>query len=229
MRIIVTVPWTDRLGGAEAMLHTILEGADQSGHQLELVFFDGGSWPDELRQAGMRVEVIDAGRVRHLHRLACRVSFTDSEGVLHGVDVDAESLYEAVGIAVAQFRDDDVCPSIPGPMTEFTVAVYRNPTEHKIRLGQVAKWAQHTVKEGPAGITKRQRVRVLLGRRSRGPAAPVAASAHDRHTRRRRPDARHDRASSLGAAGGRSHSRHRRPAAAVEGTGSAVARTGAPS
>jgi hypothetical protein len=40
---------------------------------------------------------------------------------------------------------------------------YRNPTEHKIRLGQVAKWAQHTVKEGPAGITKRQRVRVLLG------------------------------------------------------------------
>jgi hypothetical protein len=31
----------------------------------------------------------------------CRVSFTDSEGVLHGVDVDAESLYEAVAIAVA--------------------------------------------------------------------------------------------------------------------------------
>jgi hypothetical protein len=27
----------------------------------------------------------------------CRVSFTDSEGVLHGVDVDAESLYEAAG------------------------------------------------------------------------------------------------------------------------------------
>ena len=38
----------------------------------------------------------------------CRVSFTDSDGVLHGVDVDAESLYEAVAIAVAQFRDNDV-------------------------------------------------------------------------------------------------------------------------
>ena len=93
----------------------------------------------------------------------CRVSFTDSDGVLHSLDVDAESLYEAVAIAVAQFRDDDVSPSSPGPMTEFTIAVYRNPTEHKIRLGQVAKWAQHTVKEGPAGITKRQRVRALLG------------------------------------------------------------------
>ena len=64
----------------------------------------------------------------------CRVSFTDSEGILHGVDVDAERLYEAVAIAVASSREDDVSPSSPGPMTEFTVLVYRNPTEHKIRL-----------------------------------------------------------------------------------------------
>lgn len=93
----------------------------------------------------------------------CRVSFTDSEGVLHGIDVEAESLYEAVAIAVAQFREDEVSPSAPGPLTEFTVAVYRNPIEHKIRLGQVTKWAEHTTTEGPAGITKRQRVRALLG------------------------------------------------------------------
>jgi hypothetical protein len=38
----------------------------------------------------------------------------------------------------------------------------RGPTEHRIRLSQVTMWAQHTVKEGPAGITKRQRVRELL-------------------------------------------------------------------
>ena len=93
----------------------------------------------------------------------CRVSFTDSEGILHGVEVDAESLYEAVAIAVVNFREDDVSPSTPGPMTEFTVAVYRNPTEHKIRLQQVLKWSEHTTKEGPAGITKRNRVRTLLG------------------------------------------------------------------
>jgi len=93
----------------------------------------------------------------------CRVSFTDSEGILHGVEVDAESLYETVAIAVANFREDDLSPSTPGPMTEFTVAVYRNPTEHKIRLQQVLKWSEHTTKEGPAGITKRNRVRTLLG------------------------------------------------------------------
>ena len=45
----------------------------------------------------------------------CRVSFTDSDGILHGVDVDAESLYEAVAIAVAQFREDDVSPLSPRP------------------------------------------------------------------------------------------------------------------
>lgn len=39
------------------------------------------------------------------------------------MDVDVESLYEAVAIAVAQFREDDVSPSSPGPLTEFTVAV----------------------------------------------------------------------------------------------------------
>jgi hypothetical protein len=96
----------------------------------------------------------------------CRVSFTDSEGVLHGVDVDAGSLYEAVAIAVAQLRDDDISPTFPGPMTEFTVAVYRNPTEHRIRLSQVSKWAEHTTRDGPAGITKRQRVRTLLGEKA---------------------------------------------------------------
>jgi hypothetical protein len=95
----------------------------------------------------------------------CRVSFTDSDGVLHAADVDAESLYEAVAIAVAQLRDDDVSPVSPVPTTEFTVAVYRNPTEHKIRLQQVTKWAEPTTREGPAGIAKRQRVRALLGQK----------------------------------------------------------------
>jgi len=92
----------------------------------------------------------------------CRVSFTDSEGVLHGVEVDTESLYEVAAIAVAQFRED-IDPLISRPLTEFTVAVYRNSVEHTIRLGQVAKWAEHNTTEEPEGITKRQRMRALLG------------------------------------------------------------------
>ena len=68
MRILVTLPWGHRLGGAEAMLQTVLDGAHESGHELELVFFEPGPWPAELIDAGFRVEVVPAGRLRHPHR-----------------------------------------------------------------------------------------------------------------------------------------------------------------
>ena len=75
-----------------------------------------------------------------------------------------ESLYEAVAIAVARFRGDDVGPSNPGPLREFTVAV--PPVEHKIRLSQVAKWAEPTTREGPAGLARLERVRTAIERTS---------------------------------------------------------------
>ena len=69
MRILVTVPWGERLGGAEEMLQRVLDGGAEGGHELELVFLQEGPWPEELARAGFRVEVIPTGRVRHAHRL----------------------------------------------------------------------------------------------------------------------------------------------------------------
>jgi glycosyltransferase involved in cell wall biosynthesis len=68
VRLVITVPWGDRLGGAEAMLQGILDGGERRDHELEVVFFEHGSWPQELREAGFRVEVIPAGRLRQGHR-----------------------------------------------------------------------------------------------------------------------------------------------------------------
>ncbi len=68
MRIVVTLPWGQRLGGAEAMLQTVLDGAPEMGHELEPVFFEPGPWPTELAAAGFRVEVIPAGHLREVHR-----------------------------------------------------------------------------------------------------------------------------------------------------------------
>jgi glycosyltransferase involved in cell wall biosynthesis len=68
MRILMTMPWGERLGGAEEQLQVILECSDTTAHELEFVFFQGGPWPEELKSAGFRVEVIEAGRVRHVHR-----------------------------------------------------------------------------------------------------------------------------------------------------------------
>lgn len=68
LRILVTVPWAERLGGAEAMLQSALEGAPEAGHEMEFVFFEPGPWPAELREAGYHVEVLHAGRLRRADR-----------------------------------------------------------------------------------------------------------------------------------------------------------------
>jgi glycosyltransferase involved in cell wall biosynthesis len=73
MRILITVPWGDRLGGAEAMLQTALGGARESGHEVELVFLQPGPWPQELARSGFRVEVIAAGRLRQIYRTVATV------------------------------------------------------------------------------------------------------------------------------------------------------------
>ena len=49
MRVLITVPWGERLGGAEAMLQTLLDGAGRARAEFELLFLEGGSWPAELR------------------------------------------------------------------------------------------------------------------------------------------------------------------------------------
>ncbi|MFI5003975.1 MAG: glycosyltransferase family 4 protein [Solirubrobacterales bacterium] len=74
MRLLITLPWGRRLGGAEAMLQTVLDGARETGHELELVFFEQGPWPAELLDAGFRVEVIPAGRFRRADRWVLTVA-----------------------------------------------------------------------------------------------------------------------------------------------------------
>jgi hypothetical protein len=53
----------------------------------------------------------------------CRVSFTHQDGILHAVDVDADSLYEAAAHAVAEFRAACSIKATPSPTTEFTVSL----------------------------------------------------------------------------------------------------------
>jgi glycosyltransferase involved in cell wall biosynthesis len=51
------------------MLQSVLDGAREEGQEVELVFFQGGSWPARLAAAGFRVDVIEAGRLRDPRRL----------------------------------------------------------------------------------------------------------------------------------------------------------------
>ena len=45
----------------------------------------------------------------------CRVSFTGLNGITQVVNVDADSLYEAMGLAVAEFQSDKLTESPGAP------------------------------------------------------------------------------------------------------------------
>jgi hypothetical protein len=75
---------------------------------------------------------------------------------------DADSLYEAVALAVAEFRQGKIITDVPRPMTEFCGTMIRRPIEHRIHFKKVQQWVQPTTKDGPAGIVLRNRLRKLL-------------------------------------------------------------------
>ena len=87
-----------------------------------------------------------------------RVSYKNEDG-LHSVEVNADSLYEAVAEAmVAEFREDQTISELPGPGTELTPSSSsENRPEHQITLARVQEWAKPSTKGGPAGVAKRER------------------------------------------------------------------------
>jgi hypothetical protein len=91
----------------------------------------------------------------------CRVSYTNEDG-MHSVEVTAETLFEAVALAIAEFRDDKTIASQPGPMTDLMVRVIRKPTDHVIKLKRVQEWAQFSNTTSPAELIRRERVRKML-------------------------------------------------------------------
>lgn len=98
-----------------------------------------------------------------MHPARCTVSYTDSDGICHEVQVYADSLYSAVGEAMQAFRACGVSRSLTGSATEITVTVHPQPTVHKLRFSKVETWAT-TGGKTPQGKIERNRVRKQLGR-----------------------------------------------------------------
>jgi len=67
LRLLFTLPWATRSGGAEEMLQALVEGGPRHGYESEVVFLQEGPWPEQLRAEGVPVHVLGAGRVRELH------------------------------------------------------------------------------------------------------------------------------------------------------------------
>ena len=92
---------------------------------------------------------------------SCRVSFTDSEGVEHSVQVPAESLYEAAVEAMAAFRRSVLAEMPLGSATRLTIRVKAPEEEHTITIGKVLAWLDG-VTTSPSDKLKKNRLRERL-------------------------------------------------------------------
>jgi hypothetical protein len=91
---------------------------------------------------------------------ACTVSFKDMRGIRHGVEVEAESLYEAVVLAVTRLRDDPWIEQVR-PDTPLDVEVREPSTMHLITLQQVERWISGTT-VSPLEASKKAKLKLLL-------------------------------------------------------------------
>jgi hypothetical protein len=104
----------------------------------------------------------------------CRVSFKDSEGVEHSVEVDARTLYEAVGLAIARFRSGEHVRYEPAG--DFSVESREPTARHQLTRKLFDAWL-----ERPGGSPREVALRSTLTELLR--EAPVDLS--------RRRDGRH--------------------------------------
>jgi hypothetical protein len=88
---------------------------------------------------------------------ACIVSYLDTEGLRHTVEVEAESLYEAAVLAVRTFRQH-ACE--PGQLSKLEVEV-RSSVTHTITLRKIHDWLNGGAKSPREAITK-ERLRALM-------------------------------------------------------------------
>ena len=91
------------------------------------------------------------------------VSFVDARGIRHGVEVEAESLYEAVVYGVCRLSADVWIEKI-GPATMLEVELRERGTKHTISLQQVERWLAG-VNKNPGEASKKAKLKIMLVQR----------------------------------------------------------------
>jgi hypothetical protein len=89
------------------------------------------------------------------------VSFIDSEGIAHSVEVSAASLYEAAALALAEFRRCGFTDADPGAATRLSVAVKVPATTHEVTVRKVRDWLDGAAKS-PKELVLKNRLKALM-------------------------------------------------------------------
>lgn len=90
----------------------------------------------------------------------CAVGFVGTSGIRHTVDVEAETLYEAVVLAVTRFPRD-IWGEAVGPGTQLDVEVREPSTRHIVTLPQVERWPGG-VTATPSEASKKAKLKMML-------------------------------------------------------------------
>jgi hypothetical protein len=89
---------------------------------------------------------------------ACTVSFTGPDGIRHSVNVQAETLYEAVVLAIRAFREHDCGPCAA---SQLEVEARRPSVTHTVSIAKVQDWLRSSAKSPSDKIIK-ERLKGLL-------------------------------------------------------------------
>jgi hypothetical protein len=92
----------------------------------------------------------------------CRVSFRDSDGIEHAVELEARTLYEAVGLAIERFRRCEHVKYEPKGLHEFIVESREPGTQHRLTRNTFDAWL-HRAGGSPADVALKTRLKGLLG------------------------------------------------------------------
>jgi hypothetical protein len=92
----------------------------------------------------------------------CREAFRDSDGVEHAVEVEARSLYEAVGLAIDRFRRCEHVKYEPKGMHEFIVESREPSSEHRLTRNMFDAWLRRPG-GSPADVALKSRLMGVLG------------------------------------------------------------------
>ncbi|HEY6121673.1 MAG TPA: hypothetical protein VIV66_17080 [Pyrinomonadaceae bacterium] len=87
----------------------------------------------------------------------CSVSYLDTVGIRHTVEVEAQSLYEAAVLALRTFKDHN-CE--PGEASFLDVEV-RSSVTHRLTIRKVHDWINGGAKTPKEAVMK-ERLRALL-------------------------------------------------------------------
>ena len=91
----------------------------------------------------------------------CTVSFKSPTGIIHGVEVEAETLYEAAGVGLARLKKDGWIEGL-GPGSRLEIVVREPSTVHSLTVQQLHRWVDGLT-ASPSEVLRRARVKQMLG------------------------------------------------------------------